>query len=179
MFYGCRWTGLSLDTNPKRAGAKKDMDWVSTRERNRKEGEREVGKQKREYNDRGQTYYLSGLRGDSKNTPVPMTYKYQPEATSKTLWCIYSTTTMSLSLSLFVFHTHRPQKYTEEDFVPLLFPCSPLPAPPSPINNRNNDFPERPCLVFGIWGVPGVAVGYHHRVRCGVSATEWVRVENV
>lgn len=82
-------------------------------------------------------------------------------------------------LSLFVFHTHRPQKYTEEDFVPLLFPCSPLPAPPSPINNRNNDFPERPCLVFGIWGVPGVAVGYHHRVRCGVSATEWVRVENV
>ena len=140
-----------------------------------------MGKQKREYNDRGtsQTYYLSGLQGDSQNTPVPRTYKYQPEATSETLWCIYSTTTMSLSLSLFVFHTHRPQKYTEEDFVPLLFPCSPPPAPPSPINNRNNDFPERLCLVFGIWGVPGVAVGYHHRVRCGVSATEWVRVENV
>lgn len=78
---------------------------------------------------------------------------------------------LSLCLSLSFTFTHI-LTLTHSEVTKIyrggFFPCCTLQVPLRPINNCNNDFPERLCLVFGIWWDPRGAVGFHQRVKGGV-----------
>lgn len=97
---------------------------------------------------------ISGAAGETpKNIPVPnMTYKYQMEQQAKPC-CAYITT---------LSHREASKTHRRGVFFPSS-PAPPLPAPLCPINNHNNNFPERPCLVFGIRKDPRGSVGHRWR----------------